>query len=121
MPPLVLTVPPFIVPPATFHVPVVASRFRAVLLSVPVMLTVPAVLGLRVNVPISALAKVPPKLRMPPVTLIVPELCQVPPILKVPPVTAQVAPDWLLNVEPDISVMPPPVGSVKVLRWFQVP
>ena len=74
-PPDSLSVPLFIVPPARFHEPVVASRASVVpvLSSVPVRFTVPPV---RLNVPRPASVKLPPRFTVELVAVIVPVLLQ---------------------------------------------
>jgi len=89
--PAVVMVPPVMVPPSRFQVPVVLVNARVLpaLLSEPVMLTVPPVL-LNVLRLMPAVVNEPPMLRAPLVTVMVPAaLLQEPPRLSVPPVVSQ--------------------------------
>ena len=94
-PPASVTMPPLMVPPTRFHEPVVVVKARVVpvLFSVPVMFTVPPV---RVNEPSAARVKLPPRLTVLLVAVIVPSLDQV--LLELP----------RLSVEPEAVMVEPP-------------
>src|SRR5262249_22632181 len=93
LPPKLVAVAPLTVPPIRFHVAVLLLKVRLALtlFSLPVRLTVPALLpAARLNVPRSAVANEPPRLTMPywpPLELVAicPWLLQAPARFSVPP------------------------------------
>ena len=86
--PLALVTVPFLILPlvARFHEPVeeLSVRVELLLSSVPVRFTVPP---LRVQVVPLFSVKLPPRFKVPLLTLMVPVLLQVPPVVKVVPLT----------------------------------
>ncbi len=112
-PPASVTVPPSTVPPTTFHEPVAAVKASVMptLFRVPVRFTVPPE---RVNEPRPATVKVPPRLTVVLVAVIVPSFDQVLfelPRLSVEPVAVMVEPAALLHVPSRLSDLPGACGQ----------